>query len=182
MCEGTLRFAVNHTKCWRPSWKKDLLVKGWLRSCMLVKGWLRSCSGVERKEASQTSSHQQVLLRPIRIYEICWSDGADLKRERKARERLRSVVFSVDFFFFLMNPCSSCFLRFSVYLLLKCQTHNPLFMILSKCDVFMFYCIMEAVSNVSTDGTNICSSYYQTFSPAPLSTVQICSTAILVTW
>lgn len=31
MCEGTLRFAVNHTKCWRPSWKKDLLVKGWLR-------------------------------------------------------------------------------------------------------------------------------------------------------
>lgn len=55
ICEGTLRFTVNHTKCWRPSWKKD----------MLVKGWLRSCSGVERKEASQTSSNQQVLLRPI---------------------------------------------------------------------------------------------------------------------
>lgn len=169
ICEGTLRFTVNHTKCWRPSWKKD----------MLVKGWLRSCSGVERKEASQTSPHQQVLLRPVWNMLIWWSRSETWK-ESEGKAQISRVLRW--FFFFLMNPCSSCFLRFSVYHLLKCQTHNPLFMILSKCDVFMFYCIMEAVSNVSTDGTNICSSYYQTFRPAPLSAVQTCSTAILVTW
>lgn len=95
-----VRFTVNHTKCWRPSWKKD----------MLVEGWLRSCSGVERKEALQTSSNQQVLLRPIWKMLIWWSRSETWKKsEGKAQiSRVLSWFFFFDESLLLLFPKVFC--------------------------------------------------------------------------